>query len=56
MRHTLLTVFLTLGVVGGIAAGCRSLPHGHQGRDAFEAHVAQLCVEAAQRNWDHKAK
>ncbi len=53
MKHTVLTVLLTLGVVFGVAGGVVSMRHRHHHRHpAFEAHVAELCVSAAQRVLD----
>jgi hypothetical protein len=43
MRRRLLIILLTLGTVGGFAAGFGGL---HR-REAFERHVARICVEAA---------
>lgn len=53
MRHTILVVLLTSGLVGGLAVGLCSLHHrvheGHPRRAAFERHIADLCVQAAAR-------
>jgi hypothetical protein len=41
---------LLLGTIGGFASGFCSLRQHHQGRRAaFERHVADVCVEAAER-------
>lgn len=52
MRHTILTVLLSLGVVLGIASGIHSVRHHRHHRAAFEAHVADLCVSAAHQVLD----
>jgi hypothetical protein len=50
MKHTILTVLLTLGVVFGIAHGVFHTCHGHSHRRAqFESHVADVCVAAVKR-------
>ena len=49
MKHTILVVLLTLGVIGGLAAGIhRSRHHHHHGH--FQARVADICVKAAERH------
>lgn len=51
MRHTIITVLLTLGVVFGLGLGFLSLrhhSHGHH-RQQFEEHIADICVGAAER-------
>jgi hypothetical protein len=51
MRRKALIVLLALGTVGGYASGFASLRWRHcQRRDAFEPHVAQVCVDAARRD------
>lgn len=43
-------VLLTLGTIGGYAAGFASLGCRHQARrQAFENHIADVCVGAAKR-------
>lgn len=50
MRRKLAIVLLTLGAVGGYAAGFASLRcHSHARRQAFENHVAEVCVKAAKQ-------
>ena len=57
MRRTLLIVLLSLGTVGGFAAGFARLHyyrhHGYgwhgPGRERFEDRVADVCVRAAER-------
>ncbi|HEV8325561.1 MAG TPA: hypothetical protein VG389_28390 [Myxococcota bacterium] len=56
MRRYVLIALLTLGTLGGYAAGVRSLMYGGScgggGRDAFERHVAAVCVDAARDSLD----
>jgi hypothetical protein len=48
MKRRLAIVLLTLGTIGGYAAGFASLKCHHQARrQAFEQHVAKICVDAA---------
>ena len=48
MKRRLAIVLLTLGPIGGYAAGFASLKCHSQGRrQAFEQHVAKICVDAA---------
>lgn len=57
MRHTFLTVLLTVGLLGGLAAGFTGCcHHRHHDRAAFEAHIADVCVQAADRADRAKAK
>jgi hypothetical protein len=50
MRRRLAIVLLTLGTIGGYAAGFASLKCHHQARrQAFEQHVANICVNAAKQ-------
>jgi hypothetical protein len=51
MRRKLLIAVLALGTVGGYAAGFASMRscHNHR-RDAFEQHVAKVCVDAARQS------
>lgn len=56
-RRTLWIVLLSLGTVGGFAAGFARLHHHRlhgygwhgEGRQRFEDHVADVCVRAAER-------
>lgn len=48
MRRRLIIALLALGTIGGYASGFASLRCRAQWkRDAFERHVASLCVDAA---------
>ena len=48
MRRKIWIALLALGAIGGFAAGFAHLGcHMHGRHDAFERHVAQLCVDAA---------
>lgn len=48
MRRRLAIALLALGTVGGYTLGFASMRcHGQQRRDAFEQHVAKVCVDAA---------
>lgn len=49
MRHTVITVLLTLGVVLGLASGIASQRFRHSHHERFEAHLADVCVRAAER-------
>lgn len=50
MRRKLAIVLLTLGAVGGYASGFASMKCHHQARrQAFENHVAEVCVKAAKQ-------
>jgi hypothetical protein len=55
MRRKLLIGLLAFGTVAGFGSGFFSMAHGGcrnhhaQRRAAFERHVADVCVEAAQR-------
>lgn len=40
-------VVLTLGVVAGFGFAIHASQHRHEHREAFERHVAQICVDAA---------
>ena len=55
MRRAMLIVLLSLGTVGGFAAGfahhARWWRGGHQ---AFERHVAEVCVDAARHATEAK--
>ncbi|MEZ4296795.1 MAG: hypothetical protein R3B70_17645 [Polyangiaceae bacterium] len=51
MRRKALIALLALGTVGGYAAGFASMRHCRtQRRDAFEQHVAKVCVNAARES------
>lgn len=51
MKRKLVIALLALGTVGGFASGFRSMRCHHQARrEAFENHVADVCVRAAQRS------
>lgn len=51
MRRKLLIALLALGTVGGYASGFASLRHCNNARrQAFEQHVAQVCVDAARKD------
>ncbi|MFO0592201.1 MAG: hypothetical protein U0441_31950 [Polyangiaceae bacterium] len=51
MRRRLLIALLALGTVGGYASGFASLRHCQsQRREAFEQHVAKVCVDAARES------
>jgi hypothetical protein len=48
MRRRILIALLALGTVGGFASGfCSMGYHHHQRQAAWERHVADVCVEAA---------
>lgn len=50
MKHTIITVLLTLGVVGGLTYGIAEHRHErfhHHSR--FKEHVADICVDATLR-------
>jgi hypothetical protein len=48
IRKKFLVVLLTLGTVGGYALGFAGLGcRAHARRQAFEEHVARVCVDAA---------
>lgn len=50
MRRRLAIVLLTLGTIGGYASGFASLRcHSHARRQAFENHIADVCVRAAKQ-------
>ncbi len=53
IQRKLLIGLLALGTVGGYAGGIASLSHcathHRDRRDAFEAHVADVCTRAAHR-------
>ncbi len=52
MKRALLIALLSIGTVGGYAAGFASLRYCHHARRvAFERHVARICADAA-RNPD----
>jgi hypothetical protein len=43
----ILMALLALGTLGGYALGVRSFCHARARHEAFERHVAQICVDAA---------
>lgn len=48
MGRKLLVVLLAIGAFSGYAAGCASIGYHHRERQAaFERHVAEVCVRAA---------
>jgi hypothetical protein len=48
MKRRIAIVLLTLGTIGGYAAGFASLSCHHRARrQAWEHHVAKVCVDAA---------
>lgn len=50
MRLRGLKLLLVLGVIGGFGSAFFHAGHCHaKKRDAFEKHIADVCVEAAQR-------
>jgi len=50
MRRRIAIVLLTLGTIGGYGAGFASLRcHSGQRRQAFEQHIAKVCVDAAKQ-------
>ena len=50
MRFRGLKFLLVLGVIGGFGSAFFQAGHCHaRKRDAFEKHIADVCVEAAQR-------
>jgi hypothetical protein len=51
MGRKFVMVLLAVGAVAGFANGCRQMRHHHQARrNAFERHVAAVCVDAARRS------
>lgn len=53
MRRRLIITLLALGTIGGYASGFASMHCRAQWkRNAFERHVASLCVDAAARRAD----
>jgi hypothetical protein len=49
MRHGFLVVLLGIAGALSIAVGVHRLQWRHSQREAFERHVAELCVQAAER-------
>jgi hypothetical protein len=47
MRRRILIALLAFGTLGGYAMGVRSLCHARGRHEAFERHVAEVCVDAA---------
>ncbi len=55
MRHGILTILLSFGVVGGLAYGIIEHRHKDPERHSrFKEHVADICVAAALRTLDGK--
>jgi hypothetical protein len=54
MKRTILTVLLTLGLVGGLVAGIAGCEHRRHHREQFEAHIADVCISAAERVLEHR--
>lgn len=52
MRRPILVVLLTLGTIGGYAAGFAHLRCASSRQQAFEQHVAKVCVDAARSDRD----
>lgn len=55
MRHRFIIGFFAVAGVFFIGAGIHQLKSCHSHRDAFERHVADICVEAARRSCDKSA-
>ncbi|WP_437281043.1 hypothetical protein WME90_10930 [Sorangium sp. So ce375] len=59
MRRQITIVLLALGTVAGYASGFSSLRcRAEARRDAFQRHVASICVDAAreaERSWSRSA-
>jgi peroxiredoxin len=49
MRHPILVVLFAVAGVFSIGIGIHHLKGYHSDRQAFERHVADLCVQAAER-------
>lgn len=50
MKHTILTVLLTLGVIGGLTYGCSHHRHEHfRHHSRIKEEVADICVDATLR-------
>lgn len=50
MKRRIAIVLLTLGTIAGYGAGFASLRcHSWQRRQAFEHHIAKVCVDAAKQ-------
>ncbi len=59
MRRKALILILAMGAVGGFASGFMGCHHrGMDKRQAFEDHVADVCMRAAERAHDsaHREK
>lgn len=57
MRHRFLTILFSVGLVSGLAFGISGCcHHRHHQRAALEAHVADVCVQAAERMHREKNK
>ena len=49
MRHAIIVTVLSVAGLLSIAAGVHHLRWHHSERQAFERHVAELCVQAAEQ-------
>ena len=50
MKRKILIVLLALGTVGGYASACHHARwHRWQRQQAFERHIADVCIDAAHR-------
>jgi hypothetical protein len=49
MRHPILVLLLAISGLFSIAVGVHHIKGYHSDRQAFERHVADLCVQAAER-------
>ena len=49
MRHGIIVAVLSVAGLFSIAAGIHNLRWHHSERQAFERHVAELCVQAAEQ-------
>jgi hypothetical protein len=56
MKRRLLIALLALGTLGGYGAGVASMRcHRQARRDAWERHVARVCIDAARSSKDAPA-
>ncbi len=51
MRHGIIVGVLSLAGLLSIAAGIRQVTGHSLGRPAFERHLAEVCVQAAQKTY-----